>query len=224
VREALGQSHPAIAPDIRGHGSAADRQPVRLEPVLGDLVRAAPERFVLAGYSMGGRLALHLALAHPRRVRQLVLVGASPGIADPAEREARRLADEQLATEMEGLDIESFARRWAQTPVLAGASVDVARRVHEDRLRNTTAGLSRALRGLGPGTLRPVWDRLGELPMPVTLVVGERDAKFQAIAQQMAVALPRAQVLVAPGCGHAVHLEDPGLVARILRGALSSAQ
>jgi 2-succinyl-6-hydroxy-2,4-cyclohexadiene-1-carboxylate synthase len=218
VGEALGADHRVIAPDVRGHGSAADRHPVELQPVLEDLSAAAPGSFVLAGYSMGGRLALHLALAHPRRVERLVLVGASPGIKDPGERATRRAADEGLAAELEHLDMESFAQRWARTAVLAGVSEDVARRAHEDRLRNTSAGLARALRGLGSGALPSVWDRLRELPMPVTLIAGERDTKFQAIAREMAAALPNAQVLVVTGAGHAVHLEKPDIVARTIAG------
>src|SRR5579884_2652295 len=219
VRAALGRSYRAIAPDIRGHGSAADRQPVELGPVLDDLAEAAPESFVLAGYSMGGRLALHLALAHPQRVKRLVLVGASPGIADPADRRERQEADGRLAEEIEQLDIASFAQRWARTSVLAGVSEDVARRAHQDRLRNTPAGLARALRGLGTGALPPVWDRLGDLRMPVTLIVGERDAKFRSLAGQMAGALPHAEVVVVPGSGHAVHLENPGRVAQAIARA-----
>jgi 2-succinyl-6-hydroxy-2,4-cyclohexadiene-1-carboxylate synthase len=216
VRESLGDAHRTIAPDIRGHGSASGRMPVELDSVLHDLMAGAPERFVLAGYSMGGRLALHLALAHPARVQRLILIGASPGLADPAEREARRLADERLADEIEGLDIASFAERWARTPVLAGLPDEVARRAHEDRLRSSPAGLAQALRGLGTGALPSLWERLGELQMPVVLMVGERDAKFQAIAQRMARALGRAEVVVVAGAGHAVHLERPDQVAQAI--------
>lgn len=215
VVRALAKSYRAIAPDLRGHGEASERRPVELTAVLADLAGVAGERFLLTGYSMGGRLALHLALAHPERVERLVLIGASAGIADERERTARRKADEQLADEMEHSSIEEFARRWARTPVL-GLAAPVAERVHRDRLRNTPEGLARALRGLGTGALAPVWERLGELPMPVALVVGERDPKFRAIAVQMASAIPQAELIVVPGTGHAVHLEDPGRVAEIV--------
>ncbi len=217
VVAALGESYTAIAPDIRGHGAASDSEPVTLEAVIADIGALAPERFTLAGYSMGGRIALHVALAIGARVQRLVLIGASPGLADPGERERRRAADDALADELERSTIEEFARRWAQTPVLGGQPPAVAAATHADRLRNTPAGLARALRGLGTGALPPLWDRLGELAMPVTLLVGERDRKFQALASQMATAIPDAQVDVVGGAGHAVHLEAPGLVASVIR-------
>jgi 2-succinyl-6-hydroxy-2,4-cyclohexadiene-1-carboxylate synthase len=219
VREALPQSYRALAPDLRGHGTASETQPVTLAAVLADLAALAPaEPFTLVGYSMGGRIALQLALAPGMtgRVRRLVLIGASPGIADDAERRARYEADERVAAELERLDIEALARHWARTPVLAGLPDDVAAEVHLDRLRNTPSGLSRALRGIGTGALPSVWERLGELTVPVALVVGERDDKFTAVAQQMAAALPDGRVEVVPGAGHAVHLEMPERVSATL--------
>jgi 2-succinyl-6-hydroxy-2,4-cyclohexadiene-1-carboxylate synthase len=213
VIAALGESYRALALDIRGHGSASDRAPVTLEGVLEDLNTLAPDRFTLVGYSMGGRIALHAALALPERIERLILIGASPGIADPAEREARLDADERLAVEIEGMSIEAFAWRWAQTPVLAGQSAEVLAAARADRLRNRPAGLARALRGLGTAALPSLWQRLGEIRVPVALVVGERDEKFREIAARMASELPDADVVVVPDAGHAVHLEAPEAVA-----------
>ena len=213
---ALGERYRALAPDIRGHGARSEDEPVTLEAVLGDLEELAPERFTLVGYSMGGRIGLHAALALGDRVKRLALIGASPGIADPGERAARRVADEQLAGDVEGSSIEEFAERWAETPVLAGQPPEVLAAVHTDRLRNRPAGLARALRGLGTGALPSLWDRLGEVAMPVALVVGERDEKFRTIAAEMASALPDAELILVPGAGHAVHLEAPGAVAAVI--------
>jgi 2-succinyl-6-hydroxy-2,4-cyclohexadiene-1-carboxylate synthase len=216
VVAALGERYRAFAPDIRGHGSASALAPVTLEAVLDDLAALAPARFTLVGYSMGGRLALHAALALPARVDRLVLIGASPGIADAAEREARRVADERMADEIDGLSIEQFAVRWARTPVLTGQPPEVAATAYVDRLRSRPAGLARALRGLGTGALPSLWARLGEISVPVTLLVGERDRKFHAIASGMALALPEAQVFVVPSAGHAAHLEAPERVAAVI--------
>lgn len=218
VAAALGESYRAIAPDIRGHGKAATAAPVSLEAVIEDVGRLAPFRFTLAGYSMGGRIALHAALALPHRVERLVLVGASPGIGDGRERSRRRQADEQLADELEGMDIETFVQRWAMTPVLADQPEHVRATVHADRLRNTTAGLAEALRRLGTGALPSIWKKLTHLTIPVALVVGERDTKFRTIAGQMARAIPKAEIVTVPGAGHAVHLEAPEAVAAVIAG------
>jgi 2-succinyl-6-hydroxy-2,4-cyclohexadiene-1-carboxylate synthase len=216
VVAALGERYRSLAPDIRGHGTSWELEPVSLGAVLSDLAGLAPERFTLVGYSMGGRVALHFALAAGDRVERLVLIGASPGLADADERKARRAADEQLAGEIERMSIEAFAECWARTPVLAGQSPEVLAAVHADRLRNHPCGLARALRGLGTGALSSLWDRLGAVGMPVALVVGERDEKFRAIAEQMASALPAGDVIVVPGAGHAVHLEAPEAVAAVV--------
>jgi 2-succinyl-6-hydroxy-2,4-cyclohexadiene-1-carboxylate synthase len=213
VVAALGERYTAIAPDLRGHGGASEATPVTLDAVTEDVSALAPGRFTLAGYSMGGRIALHVALAHAQAIDRLVLIGASPGIGDPAAREQRRRADEQLAGEIERSSIEQFASRWAQTPVLAGQPADVAAATHADRLRSTPAGLARALRGLGTGALPSLWDRLGELTMPVTLIVGERDQKFRELAWRVGREIDEAEMVVVPGAGHAVHLEAPGAVA-----------
>jgi 2-succinyl-6-hydroxy-2,4-cyclohexadiene-1-carboxylate synthase len=216
VIRAVGERYRSIAPDIRGHGSASDKSPITLDAVLQDIAELTPGRFTLAGYSMGGRIALHAAIASPDRIERLVLVGASPGLADPAQRTARREADESLARDIERSDIDSFARRWARTPILSGLSAELAEQVHEDRLRSTPAGLAAALRGLGTGALPSLWDRLPLLPMPVTLIAGQRDHKFTAIARQMAQRLPHAEVRTVPNAGHAAHIEQPAAIAGIL--------
>jgi len=212
----LGERYRALAPDLRGHGAASERQPVTLEVVIDEVAGSGGEAFTLAGYSMGGRIALHAALALPERVERLVLIGASPGIADREERIARRESDERLADEIERSSIEEFARRWAATPMLADQLASVQAAAEADRLRNSPAGLAAALRGLGTGALPPVWDRLGELQMPVVMVVGDRDVKFRAIAEEMVEAIEHAKLVVVANAGHAVHLEAPNAVARAI--------
>jgi 2-succinyl-6-hydroxy-2,4-cyclohexadiene-1-carboxylate synthase len=215
---ALGERYRALAPDIRGHGSAADARPVDFASVHDDVLALAPPRFALAGYSMGGRIALSLALdpAARGRVSRLILVGASPGLADPAERRSRRAADEALADRIEGEGIEAFASSWSSLPLFAGQPPAVAAAADAERRSQSPAGLAAALRGLGTGVMEPLWERLPSLAVPVTLIVGERDAKFRALAERMAAALPDATLRVVPGAGHAVQLEAPEAVAELL--------
>ena len=136
-----------------------------------------------------------------------------PGIADPGEREQRRRADLALADRIEAIGVEAFAQEWGAQPLFAGQDARVAAAAHADRLRNTATGLAAALRGLGTGAMEPLWGRLGELRVPVTLVVGERDEKFRAIAEQMAPAIPDARLEIVAGAGHAAQLERPEAVA-----------
>jgi 2-succinyl-6-hydroxy-2,4-cyclohexadiene-1-carboxylate synthase len=206
-------SYRVLSPDLPGHGQAADRRPASFAACSAYVRALGGDRFTLGGYSMGGRIALAAALAHPGLVERLVLVGASPGLADPDERAARRRADAALAERIEAIGIEAFAAEWGAQPLFAGQDERVAAAAHADRLRNTPAGLAAALHGLGTGVMEPLWDRLGGLALPVTLVVGERDEKFRAIAARMAEALPQARVLVVAGAGHAVQLEQPDAVA-----------
>lgn len=213
VRRELGERYPAAAPDLRGHGAATATRPVELAGVLADLDPLVAPGAVLAGYSMGGRIALQFAVAHPDRLARLVLVGASPGLADAGERAARAAADAALADRIEAVGVEAFAREWAGQPLLAGQPADA----HADRLRNDAPGLAASLRGLGTGVLPPLWDALPRVALPVDLVVGEHDAKFRAIAERMAAALPNAAVHVIPGAGHAAQLERPDAVAALLR-------
>jgi 2-succinyl-6-hydroxy-2,4-cyclohexadiene-1-carboxylate synthase len=167
---------------------------------------------------MGGRTALHAALTLGRRVTRLILIGASPGLADPAERAARRRDDDALADRIEAIGIDAFITEWSAQPLLAGLPRGVAQAADADRRRNTAAGLAAALRGLGTGAMPSLWERLPELAPPATLVVGARDAKFRAIAERMAASLPDARMLVVEGAGHAVHLEAPDAVAAAIGG------
>jgi 2-succinyl-6-hydroxy-2,4-cyclohexadiene-1-carboxylate synthase len=210
---ALNGRYRAIAPDLPGHGQLSERRPVSLTACLGYLRALVEGPHDLVGYSMGGRIALHAALARPDAVRRLVLVGASPGLAGEAERAERRRADAALADRIEAIGIEAFAAEWAALPLWEGQPERVRAAANADRLRNTPAGLAEALRGLGTGALPSLWDRLGEIAIPVTLVVGEGDEKFRAIAERMAERLPAARVDVIPAAGHAVPLERPDLVA-----------
>jgi 2-succinyl-6-hydroxy-2,4-cyclohexadiene-1-carboxylate synthase len=215
---ALGGRYRALAPDLPGHGMAAERRPASFAACAAYVRALADEPIVLAGYSMGGRIALYTALTMPGLVHRLVLVGASPGIADAAERDERRRADEALADRIETLDIAAFATEWGAQELFAGQDARVAAAAHADRLRNTPAGLAAALRGLGTGVMPPLWERLGELTMPVTLVAGERDAKFRAIAGRMSPAIAGCRVEVVDGAGHAAQLEQPEIVAAAIRG------
>lgn len=210
------ETYRPLAPDLPGHGAAAARRPCTIEACVEYVLALAPDRFALAGYSMGGRVALALAVRAPERVSALGLVATTAGIADPAGRAARRTADEELAAWIAGHDLEAFADRWLAQPLFAEDPPTAQQAARADIARNTTEGLAASLRQAGTGAMAPLWEHLEALTMPVTVVVGERDARFRALGDRLVAAIPAARTVVVPGAGHALPRAAPGAVAAAL--------
>lgn len=211
-----GERYRPLAIDLPGHGDAADApRPISFAGCVEHVLAASPERFVLCGYSLGGRIALHVALAAPERLARLVLVGVNPGIENGAERAARRRSDHALAEELERVPFEEFIERWRTQPLFADDPPEVGALAREDQRRNRPDALAAVLRGLGTGEMEPLWDRLAELSMPVTVLVGERDGKFLALGRRMVERLADGALVTVPG-GHGLPLENPEAVARVL--------
>lgn len=164
------------------------------------------------GYSMGGRVALSAAVRRPEWVRRLVLVGASPGIADPGARARRAREDEDLAARILERGLEAFVDEWMAKPLFASQrrlGPEALARARSQRLRCDAAGLAASLRGMGTGAMPPLHDSLEKVDAETLLVVGEEDAKFRRLAETLARGLRRARIAVLPGAGHAAHLENP---------------
>jgi 2-succinyl-6-hydroxy-2,4-cyclohexadiene-1-carboxylate synthase len=248
-----------LALDLPGHGAQADaRRPISFGCCVAHVLARAPARFTLCGYSLGGRVALHVALAAPARVSRLVLVSTSAGIEDATERAKRRAADGALADELERAArggeagektapaagggggvaggvaqasvagdfdhaaYDAFIERWRAQPLFAEESPGVRELARADQRRNRPDALAAVLRGVGAGEMAPLWGRLGELGMPATVMVGERDAKYRALGRRMTALLPHGELVVVPG-GHGLPLENPAAVAQALArlGALA---
>ena len=205
-----------IAPDLPGHGGTAWSAPrATVERTADDvaaLLRALGyERAHVVGYSMGARVALRLAIARPARVARLVLEAPSAGIADPAQRLARRDADEGLALRLERDGIAPFVDAWERMPVLAGeARVGGGARnsLRALRLGHDPAGLAASLRAAGQGAMEPLHDRLGEISAPTLVIVGANDP-VRGRAEAVAAGISGARLAIVPEAGHAPHLEAP---------------
>jgi 2-succinyl-6-hydroxy-2,4-cyclohexadiene-1-carboxylate synthase len=208
-----------IAVDLPGHGGTdapADPACYGMASTVADLVALLGQlgfaRATWLGYSMGGRIALGVGVFAPDAVAALVLEGATPGIADPAERAARVASDEALAARIERDGIAPFVDYWERLPLFATqARLPEERRaaLRRQRLANDPQGLANSLRGIGQGAQPPLFDRLGEVRAPTLLLAGAKDTKFRALAATMAARLPAAHVALIPGAGHAAHFEQP---------------
>jgi len=208
-----------IAIDLPGHGDSgapAEVERYTMPRVAADLVEllgrraAAPAHWL--GYSMGGRLALYVAVEYPGAVRSLLLESATAGLRDAAERQARRTADEALAARIERDGMADFVTYWEQLPLFSGlARLPEEERafLHNQRLGNNPLGLANSLRGMGTGVMPPLWSRLPSVVAPTLLIAGELDAKFVALNQGLTFSIPDATLRLIPNAGHTVHLEQP---------------
>jgi 2-succinyl-6-hydroxy-2,4-cyclohexadiene-1-carboxylate synthase len=235
IAEQLAEKLHVVAIDSIGHG-ASDAPAVAsrygFARALDDLAGIAKARGIgkaaWLGYSMGGRLALGLAIRHPELVSMLILESASPGIADPADRAARRIADEELAHRIEARGVNAFVDEWERLPMWssqARLAPELLREQRQIRQRNSAAGLAGSLRGMGTGAQNPLWDRLAGIAAPTLIVAGELDSKFAAIAREMHAAIPDSELELVANAGHAVHLEQPGrFVERVTRFLIERGQ
>lgn len=193
-------------PDLPGHGDGGDAVD------LATAATALADRFgrsIWIGYSMGGRHLLRLAVDSPEAVAAMVLISATAGIDDEAERGSRRTADDRLAEHLLDIGVDAFLGEWLAQPMFAGRLGD-----DDKRTRSTRAdGLAGSLRLAGTGTMSPLWGHLATTAIPTLVITGSDDTKFCAIGRRLAATIPGASHSVVAGAGHAVHLERPAEVA-----------
>ena len=222
-----------IAVDLVGHGrspSPDDLAPYSVEAMADAvdlLVAAVPDGPChVIGYSMGGRVALALASAHPEACRSLTLISATAGIADASERALRRRADQALADRLDEHGLVRFVDDWLTQPMWdtlrASLSAEAWQSSIEQRLRSDPTGLANSLRAAGTGSMTQLWDRLDALDVPTLVICGELDTKFVEIGHQMNNLLPRSGLIVLAGAGHAAHLEAPDACATAIRRHLTA--
>ncbi len=214
-RSILTGAYEVLTIDLPGHGENAGVS-ASLDETADLLADALPnEPFVLSGYSLGGRVALHVALRHPERVSQLALLSVTAGIIEDAERAARTARDEILATRIETIGAQAFLDEWLAQPLFASLPLDPLERA----TRSVDAkGLADSLRRAGTGTQGWLGPRLAGLTVPSTIVAGAKDPKFMTEAERLATYLPHASISVVLDAGHAAHLERPEACASALFG------
>jgi 2-succinyl-6-hydroxy-2,4-cyclohexadiene-1-carboxylate synthase len=204
--------------DLPGHGGSSC---VRADlSATARLVSETCDPADFIGYSLGGRVLLHLALERPGTVRRAVLIGATAGIDDREERLARVAADELIACELDDIarkdrSLEEFLSTWLSGPLFEGLTEESA--CMSARMENTAAGLASSLRLCGTGTQEPLWERIGELDMPVLVLAGDRDERFKALGRRLADAIGQnASFAVVPGSNHACQLERPSETRQVI--------
>ncbi len=224
VMGTIGDRASCIAVDLPGHGASLGmaQDTYTIEGAARAVIRTMDglevTRPVVAGYSMGGRLALYLALRYPERCAGLFLESASPGLESAGERAARRAADESKAKCLESGDFEVFLRGWYRQPLFVSLARDenLLHRTVEARRRNDPKELAISLRGMGTGSQPSLWGELEGLAVPALAVAGGMDKKYARISSRMASINPRIESAVFPGAGHTVRAETPAAYTSLL--------
>lgn len=220
------RSYDVLVPTLSFHGESRTERARRLR--FSDEVRriaarierfSDPSKVILVGYSMGGRIALGIAVHFPQLVERLVLVSSRRGLDTWGERAARIQADERWAQRLEHDGLGPFLERWAEQPIFRCARdlpLDVLERERVRRSAHDARELACALRQLGLGRQPGYALGVRRLEIPVNLLVGEFDQKFVALSARLASELPKAQRSVVKGASHQLLLEAPTRVSRII--------
>jgi 2-succinyl-6-hydroxy-2,4-cyclohexadiene-1-carboxylate synthase len=183
-------------------------------------IAAAGSGRLRVGYSLGGRLALRAALRAPERYSGVVTIGATAGIDEPSLRSARAEGDERLAAWMEAAPIEDIVAVWERQPLFADQSEALVEEQRPGRLAQRPEDLAMLLRTAGQGVLEPVWHELVMLALPLLAIAGARDEGYVRAAKHIADTAPRGRAEIVEEAGHAVQLQRPDEVARLIEGLL----
>ena len=230
--EALDPPGPCLCLDLPGHGKSGtvawEFWDEFIDAIAADLEGRRLPPVPLLGYSMGGRVALHLALRHPRLFSALVLESASPGLRTEEERVHRHIQDQQLGARIARLlaesgedhaAYESFLREWYAQPLfhtLARNQIALNQLIKK-RSAAPPAQPGEALRLLGVGAQPSLWEALPALDIPTLVIVGEEDRKYRLLGETMSECCPRIALEVFANCSHNVHLENLAGYTTVLR-------
>jgi 2-succinyl-6-hydroxy-2,4-cyclohexadiene-1-carboxylate synthase len=215
-----------VRPALFGHGPRW--QSLRVDSFEDEVSRlcalAASMRAprLLAGYSLGARVALGMLVANPGLFQAGVLVGVHPGLRDEGTRATRRKVDLERAAFLRTQGLHSFVASWEDEAIFASQRdlPDAVReRQRQIRLGHDAEGLARALDVLGLAAMPSYEHAITELSVPVTLMAGARDRKFVNLMHDLANRSSCVDATVIDGAGHNLLLEAPETVAAALRDA-----
>ena len=197
----LSENRQVITWDIRGHGQSAgpaDPAAYSLVACVGDMIalldHAGAESAVVGGLSLGGYISLAFRLAHPERVRGLVLVDTGPGFRQDAPREGWNKGIAKIVGRLEEQGLEYFDGLGAESSAAEHSSLE---------------GLIHAAQGILTQDDARVIDSLADIDVPTLIVVGENDRPYIAASDYMAQKIAGARKAVIPEAGHAVNLHQP---------------
>jgi 2-succinyl-6-hydroxy-2,4-cyclohexadiene-1-carboxylate synthase len=228
VDEIVDSGFQLMVVDLPGHGQTVvdNEEDYSFEYCALALVRLLDDlqldKVHLLGYSMGGRLALYLAVRYPKRFERIVLESASPGLETETERQARIVSDHALAERIRSQPSEQFLREWFSQPLFASMATQPARleRLIARRMDNDPPSLTMSLEGMGTGAQPSLWNELDNVKNRLLLIVGEKDSKFCNVGREITSRCPGVSLEIVPESGHNVHFERPREFTKLVRNYL----
>jgi 2-succinyl-6-hydroxy-2,4-cyclohexadiene-1-carboxylate synthase len=226
----LTEHYRCLSLDLPGHGEFAQlnrhlnwNMKATADGVCQLLNNTGIRKCYMVGYSMGGRLALYLALHYPHYFSKVILESASPGLKTVEERKARIEHDKRLAIQLESGNFKHFLSEWFQQPLFRGISeLPQFEGMLRCRLNNDPQALAKSLLEMGTGRQPSLWKKLPGNKIPLLLVVGQKDRKFRSIAEEIASICSAANVMGIKGCGHNTHFEAPERFGKEVEGFLTT--
>jgi len=223
--QAFANDFDMIRPDLRGFGnSELPPKPYSLRAdLVGLLDHIGVDRAHVVGCSMGGTVAIDLALEHPARVARLVLVGSGVSGSNLGQADSALFADVEAADKAGDMDAVNRAevRLWVDGPRRREGSAPAAVRdlVLDMNGRSLNSDwASAAHQSLDP----PAIGRLEEISAPTLVIVGDEDLPHSAAnAQVIASRIPGARTVVINDAAHLPSLERPDEFNRVLRNFLT---
>ena len=221
----LSHSYCCLAVDLPGHGKTriiGDESCYNISNTAEALIHLLDDlqinKCLLLGYSMGGRLALYMTLHFPHRFEKVVLESASPGLKTKKARSHRIQADFDTAQKLENSNLKEFLLSWYDRPLFQSLKNSPNfDRLIASRLGNNPIELAKSLRNMGTGNQPSLWEKLAQNQIPLLLLAGEYDEKFQTINAEIASLCPAASLKIVPKAGHNIHFENIDEFVAIVR-------
>ncbi|WPL17843.1 2-succinyl-6-hydroxy-2,4-cyclohexadiene-1-carboxylate synthase [Thiorhodovibrio winogradskyi] len=218
-RDTWPETRPALALDLPGHGQSPDPEGDFTAEIARLLAALPPSIEKIAGYSLGGRIALALMAAAPEHFRALIIVSTHPGLTNAAERATRCRQDQYWINMLRNHGIKRFAAAWQRQPLFHAQHLRAPQAVaeqHRRRLAQRPEGLAQALACFGLGRMPPTWDALRTYQGHLHWISGALDEKFRDLGERVRAPRPATTHDILPECGHNPLLEMPqGLKARL---------
>ncbi|MFH0733268.1 MAG: 2-succinyl-6-hydroxy-2,4-cyclohexadiene-1-carboxylate synthase [bacterium] len=212
--------------DILGHGLSSspddisfyteEKLVLQLNSVINKLTKS---KIILAGYSLGGRLALSYASNYLNNIDTLILESTTAGISDKILQQERLKNDIKIAEKIKNNNLEDFFNYWYNLPLFSSLqnlpAKDFTDLINKRKI-NSAIGLSNIMVGFSQGVMLPKWDLLKCINIKTLLLSGRLDIKFTELNKKMNLLIQNSVHKSIINSGHIPHLENTSLFGNYL--------